>query len=101
MKRVACFTVAMVLSIGVLAAAEQAPLTELGKKVMQSLGSDKWNYACKTFVWEDYLGAFGCGTDSAHSFLKVTKDEADRFYVKLEGHIIPAVRMHTTVYRRA
>jgi hypothetical protein len=60
MKRISCLTVAMVLATVALAAEHQNPFVELDAKITESLTSDKWNYASKTFVrvlWEDYRKA--------------------------------------------
>lgn len=47
--------------------------------------------------YDDYLGTYVRGADSAHPFLEVVKDEADGFHVKIEGHTIPAVLIGKTV----
>ena len=41
--------------------------------------------------YDEYLGSFDHGSDAEQAFLEVTKSRAGRFFVKLEGHSIPAV----------
>lgn len=47
--------------------------------------------------YDDYLGTYGREPRPDLPFIKVTKDEAGRFHVELEGHTIPAVLSNKTV----
>lgn len=41
--------------------------------------------------YDEYLGAYKRDRKSPAPFFEITKDDAGRFYVKLEKHVIPAV----------
>jgi hypothetical protein len=47
--------------------------------------------------YDDYLGTFSMDSDASRKSLEIMSDKAGRFYVKLEGHTIPAVLRNKTV----
>jgi hypothetical protein len=60
MRRVICCIAAFTFAVHAFAAEKESALSQLDKKVIQSLATDKWDDASRTFVlslWEDYKEA--------------------------------------------
>jgi hypothetical protein len=109
MMRIAATVVLAFTSATVLGAEPNNPFAELDAKIARQVTGEMWSAASQSYIraiWEDYkaahlhppagkssdyIGDYSKAMDGQPQLLRVSKSEAGRFFVEIEGHRIPAV----------
>ncbi|MEX0938945.1 MAG: hypothetical protein WDZ59_13870 [Pirellulales bacterium] len=124
MKHTIChMLLALAAAVPANAADEADPVQQLESKIVTSLETGDWHDASEQFVlaiwsdfktahlkerpqparpngrYEDFVGKFA-RTESAgmRVYLTVSRSESGRFFIELEGHVIPAVTTDGNIY---